>query len=224
MWMDSGRVLQRALGCATPGKLQVTAVPCSRPPLAACRADSCRAGKCRIPMEPGLAAQLLAYFTHWPERQTACGGCGAAPLTQQTRALTWQRATGPGRPPEAGGCRVQPWSCSGRGTEVWAQPLLGGAGATLTDPPALLSSCSLRTPSIRPPRWPHQTLDAGQMRPGGGLTVPPPARPGLRGGALRARPGAGRHTHTCTRAHSHSPGQGKRTGRGCQGEVGWMRG
>lgn len=58
------------------------------------------------------------------------------------------------------------WSCSGCGTEVWAQPLLGGAGAALTDPPALLSSCFLLTPSIRPPHWPHYTLDAGRMRPG----------------------------------------------------------
>lgn len=167
-------------------------------------------------MEPGLAAQLLAYFTHWPERQTACGGCGAAPLTQQTWALTWQRATGPGRPPEAGGCRVQPWSCSGRGTEVRAQPLLGGAGATLTDPPALLSSCSLRTPSIRPPRWPHQTLDAGQMRPGGSH-CPSPCTPWAQrrgfAGTARCRE-THTHMHTCALTLT---GSGEEDGEGVPG-------
>lgn len=216
--MDSGHVLQRALGCATPGKLQVTAVPCSRPPLAACRADSCRAGKCRIPMEPGLAAQLLAYFTHWPERQTACGGCGAAPLTQQTWALTWQRATGPGRPPEAGGCRVQPWSCSGCGTEVWAQPLLGGAGATLTDPSALLSSCSLLDPQH--PASPLASPDAGrwtdEARGGVSLSLPLHALGSEEGLCGHGQVQGDTHTHAHVRTHTHQV-RGRGRGGGTRG-------
>lgn len=191
------------------------------------------------------AAQLPAYLTHWLERQTSSWGCSDAPPMRQTWALTSQKATRPGPAPEAGGRRVQPAVL----LRVWHRAVgsapagRGGVGAALTDPPALLSSCSLRTPSTRPPRWPHHTLDAGGTWLGlGGLTTPPPewlalplhplgseegllghsqVQGDLPGTAVVVPAHAHTRTRTCTHTHTHWVGG---RGRGVAGGGGLDKG